>query len=333
MSSIMMDRWGLDCAIDYLQYGNKEPYKEEYIYRRYLVPYIYYHYLTPDIMELKGENSIDDLMQQCWDNFLTAIVLWDEIWSSKFKYNWKDILHDTTAPVNELDNIIHLVDSSVLTPKLQRLYDELRMEPPDSNFIASYWSTPLLKRTNYYQILSFSLGIPYLAHPYRINSGFEDQSTFNRNNIIDQVDKELERYYFEVKEKWGLKALNFKYPVLIDYIVKDAASPKEELLAALSLRKDPDIVDFRESMYEIEQSILRGDRALVDQVLQRISDLAKEITTKHKRKGITGEFTLSIGGPGLTFPFQLKAKNDNKLHVTFIRKLLDYGVHRRQRDF
>lgn len=324
MSSVMMDQWGLDCAIDYLQYGNEETNTKNYII---------HHYLAPYIMDSKRENSIENLIQQCWDNFLTAIVLWDEIWSSQFPHNWKGILSDTTAPVNELDNIIHLVDSSMLTPELRLLYDDLKMQPSASRLIVNYLPTSFLRRTNYYQILSFSLGIPYLAHPYRINSGLEDQSTFNRNNIIDRVDKELESYYFEVKKKWGLKALNFKYPVLIDYIVKDAASPKEELLAALSLRKDPDIVDFRESMYEIEQSILRGDTALVDQVLQHVSDLAKEITTKHNRKGITGEFILSIDGPRFVFPFRLKAKNGNKLQITFIRKLLDYGVHGRQRDF
>lgn len=319
MSSIMMDRWGLDCAMDYLQYGNKETRPKEYFI---------HHYWNWDWVPHIGENSIDNLMQQCWDNFLTAIVLWDEIWSSQFPKDWKKILSATTSQVqiSKLDNIIHLVDDSMLRSDLQLLYDDLRMQP-------NYLQTSFLERTNKYQMLSFSLGIPYLAHPHRINSGFEDQSTFNRNDIISQVDKELESYYFEVKKKWGLKALNFKYPVLIDYIVKDAASPKEELLAALSLRKDPDIVGFRESMYEIEQSILRGDIALVDQVLQRVSDLAKEITTKHKRKGITGEFTLSIDGPGFVFPFHLKAKNGNKLQITFIRKLLDYGVHGRQRDF
>lgn len=320
MSSVMMDRWGLECAFDYLQHGNNADYA---------MNDIYYHHMGPTF--IKG---IENIVQQCWDNFLTAIVLWDEIWSSEFPYNWKGILPDTTMPIDDLGSIIHLVDSSMLPdwPPLYNAYNELRKLPSVDPRSFHGRSMSLSQRTKNYQMLSSSLGIPYLAHPYRNNLGSTDDTMYNRNDVIGLINEELTNYYNERNKVHRRKVCSFKYPVLIDYIVQEATSPKEELLAALSLRGDPDIVKFRESMYEIEQSVLRGDQGLIAQEEQLVSDLAEEITAKRKWKGILDELILSLP-PALSISFHPKARHSNNPQVTFVRKLLNFGVHSRKRDF
>jgi len=81
-----MDRWSIDCIYKHLFKETKKMYPDINLpYDNYSVDYIgYYHGI-----------SSRDFVPQCCDNFLTAIILWDEIWSFHQEFTFhKEIINN-----------------------------------------------------------------------------------------------------------------------------------------------------------------------------------------------------------------------------------------------
>ena len=342
MSSVMMDRWGLDCAFLALAGKTEQKHKDYPLNPSSWTDLLSFSEHLKRVFKKAMQIAEKQLILQCWDNFLTAIVLWDEIWScNPFPYNWRKILPNSQNEANDLNNILHQVNVHCLDDDLLLKFQILnkgstgRRSPPGKLYSSTRHyirATALSERTKNYQILSASLSIPYLAHPYRARMKPRYQPIFNRRDMVRMVDRELDKYYSEINNQLGRNLYQFKYPVLIDLITGGATSPEEELRSALVLRKNPDVVSFRGSMCEIEHLVQRGDTQLLQAELKLVSDLAKEITSKYKRELTLGEISL-LPTPSFTFPIHLKKSNKGDPHVTFIRQLLNYGVYKRPLSF
>ena len=126
MSSVMMDRWGLDCAFAVLAGETKQNHKDYYP----LEPSTWVGLLSSSGPLKRASKKVMQMAEnqpiyQCWDNFLTAIVLWDEIWSCNLSpYEWEDILPNAQNEVNDLNNIMHQVDVFLLDHELFLIYNE-----------------------------------------------------------------------------------------------------------------------------------------------------------------------------------------------------------------
>ena len=329
MRSVVMDRWGLDSAFqrlggDSYQSGNDFHLDDNF--------YIYKEAYSKKCTDL------------CWENFLTAVVLWDEIWSfNKGPFNWDYLLGRKASAVSQyLNEIMHQVDPFMIDQNLLSDYHSLtnhttgpsyftRMEIDAINGL--YVDPSLCARTYSYQAISQCLGLPYLAHPFRENSIICEniQENFNRMDILKRVDKELERYYRHINRELERNLYQFRYPVLVDMIKRRASTPEEELFEALEIREDPDVLDFRDAMNSIEQAVQNGCLPKITSELELVSGLAEEITKKHENKGATlGEFSISIPfAVSASFPFPLWRKTKYKPQTTFIRRLINYGVNER----
>ena len=88
MSSIMMDRWSIDSLYKYMGGHINATHPAYYLDKDNFIDHDY-HYL-----ENNHDIYYNDFIPQCWDNFLIAIVLWDEIWSfhQESTRNWKIII-------------------------------------------------------------------------------------------------------------------------------------------------------------------------------------------------------------------------------------------------
>lgn len=310
MSAIMIDGMSIEGVIMHLG-GEFELYHDDY----------------ESYFENRGERYSSEI---CWDNFLTAIVLWDEIWNFKPNdYRWKDIFVQS----NIVDN-------------MKKLVRTVSREAIDEPFLDTYLSlvrgnshTPpnIRRRTLGYQLISNSLGVPFLAHPRRATYLLDDLSRsipyhskadFNRLDIISRIDKELMTYYERINKELGRDMLKIKYPVLIDYIIRQTNTPEEEMEAALSLRNERYVVDFRKELNNIENLINEcGDIPKILSELTTVSDLAKDITSKYSKETKLGELSISLA-PSFSTPIILK-KRKKGLHITFIRKLMNYGINER----
>lgn len=310
MSSIMMDRWSIESI--YLHMLEAYPKGEDFLHIGY-------------VQGLNGGSFIS----RCWDNFLIAILLWDEIWSfrlhERYKHDkyplsplWEDTEdHPEGVLLDKIDKIIHNIEQSDIDESYKNIYETLSIEGIDLY-------DNIFRRAKLYQLMSNSLGIPYFAHPSR--RLFTDY--FTRLDLFEKVDRELMDYYNKINKELGRNILNFNYPVLLDFIKKDTQTIEDEFDRAMELRMNDDVVIFRKQLFDIEQSIMRGDTQLLLSELKMVSDLAKEITNKYQKRTNLGEFTIALS-PSLTIPLSLGKNKKRALHATFIRRLIDFGVYER----
>jgi hypothetical protein len=313
MGSVMMDRWGIENAIEYLG-GDIEKYKhkDKNFYYGEKHPCAFFNF---DLIDNSHRNP--KTFKNCWENFITALILWDEIWTfnRRFIYNWKQSF-DNKNLANKLEDIIYQVDFNMIDDSLTNIYEIL-----DRASIAV--DHHCRERTLCYQLISNALGVPFLAHPSRYQSDLIDdipKMIFTRQDIINRIDKELLDYYNHINEKMGRVALNFKYPVLIDMIRKETSTIEEELDMALKIRNYNDTVTFREQIFEIEQIINRGDTQALLAELKMVSDLAEDITIKYTKEYSIGYISISLN-PSLTIPLKIKKNKKNALHATFIEPI------------
>lgn len=336
MRSVMMDRWGIDSAFQYLSGGLQGAGS---------YPLVYNHF-GYDLLAYQ-EAYFKKCTDQCWENLLMAVILWDEIWSfNQEPYDWESIFRGRTSIAPQyLNKIIRSVNPPMIDRKVSAEYYLLTDQHSISrhlqlkhNMMHNLCVTPSLRaRTFSYQAISQCLGIPYLAHPFRVDSVINNnsQNSFSRKDVIKRVDEELNAYYSYINAELGRDLYRFHYPVLIDMIKQNASAPEDELLFAMELREESDVSDFRKAINTIEQAVQDGKSQELLGELEFVSDLAKKITTKYKGKGVTqGEFSISI-------PFSVSTsipwpqimlrdlKNKYKPQATFIRRLIDYGVNKR----
>lgn len=197
----------------------------------------------------------------------------------------------------------------------------------DGGDIARIW----LQRTQAYMNVCNDLGISYLPHPARAKY-FEAIRkelvySFNRSMVIDKVDKDVQEYYEHINNLLRVSAFHCSYPLLYDFIRRNARSPRDELEAAFEIRRDADVVEFRSIIQEIENKVSQGDLAPLDSYLSAIDDAEKRITDRFQsHKGISGEFTLALA-PSLTMPFTIPVQK--KFNIAFLTRLMDFGIHNR----
>jgi hypothetical protein len=260
-------------------------------------------------------------LEQCWDNFLTAIVLWDEIWHFETRdYAWENMFIHPKV-INNIKNIVHKINIKMIDEPFYNMFFDLTQ-------IDSSRTPNFHRHTIAYQLISNSLGVPFLAHPRRATHLFDELIHFSRFDLLKRVDKELIKYYNNINNILKRDLLRFNYPVLVDYIISKANTPEEEIEAAMSLRNEKFVVDFRNQMNKIELSIKNGDTQKILSELKMVSDLAKDITKRYNKKTKLGEFSISLS-PSLTIPLNFSKNSKRELHATFIRKLINFGVDKR----
>lgn len=85
---------------------------------------------------------------------------------------------------------------------------------------------------------------------------------------------------------------------------------------------------FREQLFDIEKTIARGNTQAILTELNRVTELAKDITTKYDKKISLGELSISLS-PSITIPLNISKNHKKALHTTFIRNLINFGVYER----
>ena len=294
MGAVMMDNWGIEGAVQYL---------------------------------VDEKIEIND---KVWINFLAAILLWDEIWypdSPGFTGNWLEILK-TDSRLASLQTLLYPIDKGLVRMSEDEiLHDWYGIFNPRSDK-----EDTRLTRTPFYVILSNMLGINALLHPDRRDDSIMELlgRCFTRLHLFNRVDRELMEYYTRVNEELGMELYRFEYPVLFDYIRKNADNRMDELSAAIRLREDKDVIAFKEMIGDIETTVNKGNTQSLLTQLHLVSDAAKELTNRYNRKLSLGEITLSLK-PSISkkISIDIPCNKNLKIHLAFINRLLDFGINER----
>ena len=272
----------------------------------------------------------DTDLETPWQTLLMAILLWDEIWYYKSDMSsfWEHIAEHFNH--SYLENILYPIDKTLIGDPLTSYEEELT----PTGYHVEY--STLAQRTVFYAILSSCLGIDLLVHPNRKPDLSSTQNIFSRLDIWKSVDKEVEEHYRQINSLLEKEMFTFSHPLLYDYIRRNATNREDELCAAVMLRENKDVIEFKSMLTEIENSINSGNTQTFLLLMKTIKEAATEVTNKYCKATTIGELELNITPPfsfgaALTkaIPIKIRRYDPLKIHTTFIKSVITYGVNER----
>jgi len=331
MKSILMDNWGLMGAFDYLRAC---------------------HNSALGRAETVGSSEL-------WANFLTAIVLWEEVWQFQH-YSRKSKLLCDIHNASKYDEDSHLSkEGYMLFEKICKNFvhqinlDDYPFLEQSCDFLDL--NTPTIN-PHKYLVLSNALKINYFPAPNRVKAyetlyqqTFQNNGISSRYDLIKLVDKNVMDAYIEIVNGFGKPFINIIQPITFEYIqAKSRAKHSNvsftandiataELNTALELRCAKSLVAYRQSMCDLEEAILNGNLLEMKQAQAVVNDVTSEMLSKKDVcKSLDMNLTFALYPAidiecgilpvaNIELPLKFKRKNYN-IHTTFIRELLSFGL-------
>lgn len=326
MAEVLLDNWGLSECV-------RRKFRGEDWYESY------------DSMDLHSE-------ELCWQNFLTSIILWDDIYVNShhglLKMSDKnDIgIEDYSYSFDSLTNMakrwlntnflnfsfVHVanerfeLESLSKSDEIYKLFKTLKA--PEFDTLNDEHKSLLFSGYRYV-LQANELGYNYLPHPERaqflLKSGVFTNS-FNRQVYIDILDKEVKKYVEEVNNLCGNNLLDTKFPVLYEFIAKETSSPQEQFKYAIELRNNKDVVKFRESVNQIEELLQNGNILELKRSLDCTKEICDVITTDLYKTHLS--FSVSLGlSPAINITLNPKNNRTKSiLHTTFLYDITKFAV-------
>ena len=302
--------------------------------------------------ELPGYGSIHlsnklirkDVTEQCWQNLVTSLVLWDDIY-----FNIRDRSHSSYDRYFThkllgsflMDNKnIHILDRNYIpfyepdVGTARKLYDSIHSENKD------YDTIELLFRGYLYLLDAAHLGYNYLPHPYRAKvfkeSKIYQEGMFSGKDIMIRLDKDIKEFLDRINEEFQRPIIPTKFPVLYQYIKSNSNSPHEELALALSLRDSKSVSQFRNSINRIDKAISNGDYVELSEVLKTVddvcNDVAKELSSKSHTTTVSIDL-IPVPSIGISTDVTFQKRNNSKLHTAFLYDLTEFALRGKRPQF
>lgn len=319
MGTVLIDNWTLESALLSLQ--------------------------TNGHIQDAGEMQRRDI-QSCWHNFLISIVMWDRVGFIPYYDFFSELLEDHIARDDHCDNEsqkafevknikIPTSLNNIVVPAIRDSsdYDNHGIRIINHDVVRASWaigSNPrLVRRTYEYLLRSSTLGVNYFPHPQRAQYIYDHhivQSVYSRKVLLDKAGMELNLYYTELSNALNKQLPSFEYPVLYDYIRKNANSFEEQMAVAIELRDSKEVKDFRGTLDNLDKKYYDGDLQAVLTAIKQIEESANELFSPSSELA-KGQLTLSFP-PALNIDFNWKRKR-KPLSITFLTRLMDFGIHDR----
>jgi len=292
-----------------------------------------------------ANHSIDNLHTNrdsliCRQNFLTALVLWDDIYvNSNPSHSVSISEHKTLSRFYKLlgtPPFIHkrpfCDNNGLLFDDCKEIYHKLYEE---INGTIGHVITPenyneriLLVRGGLYMMEANGAGITYLPHPRRAkvlyNSGLFPRG-FDGRVYLDIIDKEVRDYIKAINELAQFQLLSTSFPVLYKFIEEEAKDSLDQFTVALKLRDNKNVVEFRKSVNDISEELKKGNIHEFRASLLKAKEVCDEISDSLYKKPLS--YGVSIGlSPSIEISGDYKAKVSSGFHATFLSDLANYGL-------
>lgn len=275
-------------------------------------------------------------------DFLFALVLWDDVYSVKadnlvyvdkqgFRFTsmsnerreYKDIL-SALCNIKELDGW-----SQEYISAAEDIYIESFLEEEN----------PMVAQgTILYMLLGYNFDLNILISSERTKFALDEELSsqllkYSRLNFMQDLDKEVVEYYDEINKKIGNKVICYNAPLFIDYICKNAANFKESINVALQLKYEPEVIDYRKAMDEMEESLNGGNFVKFNQYISIIPEIVDAIIHKCSitttvEVGVNPVPSYSVSLP-IKIGLEKLSKIPLKFNLRFIKDIAKYGLKNR----
>lgn len=279
----------------------------------------------------------------CHQNLLNALVLWDDIYlnadltsTCEFVVAERSIheFHDAlgcspfihVAPIE-----LHWYNCEDSAKKFTKAICNIShyISNNDKLDISNNCSLrKLLFRGCLYLMHSNHMGISYLPHPFRAEF-LSESGIFSRKfdalTYLGIVDKEIADYINAINELAQSQLLSTPFPVLFKFIMETAKNPFDEFTVALELRKNKNVVSFRESVNEICEEVEKGNIHALRASLMKAKEVCDDISNSLYKRSI--HYGVSIGlSPSIEISSDGKLKVSSGFHTTFLSDMANYGL-------
>lgn len=285
----------------------------------------------------------DPILLVCHQNLLNALVLWDDIYlnadltSSCEFFTAEHCIHDFhdalghppfihVAPID-----LHWYNCEESAQKFAKAicnipHHILSNEKLDTSNNCGL--RELLFRGYLYVIHSNHMGISYLPHPFRAEF-LSESGIFSRKldalTYLGIVDKEITDYINTINKLAQSQLLLTPFPVLFKFIMEMAKDTLDEFTIALELRKDKNIVSFRESVSEICKEVEKGNIHALRASLMKAKEVCDDISNSLYRRPIHYGVTVALS-PSIEISSDGKPKVRSGFHTTFLSDMANYGL-------
>lgn len=305
MSKVMIDYWGIS----------------ETLHAEFGFPYRYQH---------PGPSDPSEILV-CKQNFLTALVLWDEIYLNSDIENMNERDESNRVAFHLWEMLEHqpFVHTIPIANRIDifwyKKFSEIMMYKSNNDY--NFSKRDLLFRSSLYLAQAINSGITYLPHPFRAKF-FKDSEIFRRpldpRLFLDIIDDEVRNYINAINKLAKYPLMSMPFPVLYEFISRIAKDPLDEFKVALDLRNDKNISLFRESINEITEEFEKENLLAVKASLLKVKEICDEITNSIYKK--EKSYGVSIGAsPAFSISWDGKLKISSGIHTTFLSDLAKFS--------
>lgn len=321
MSEVMIDSWGLSDALFYelRELGYSHGLKRYYSNNR------------------KRWNEI--LLSR--QNLLTAIVLWDDIFVNSIPTNSIEQFdfppHFLLKRVLGNHSFIHGIPMTDPTdPKINyfkrlaiysKLVDAINDILGPTIDASNFYERTLLLRSGFYLVQAIDMKKTYLPHPLRAKVLYNAKifkHEFDSSLYLDIIDSEVKKYIEAINELAQFQLLSTSFPVLYKFISQMAKNPLDEFNVALELRKDKNVILFKESVNSISEELRKGNIHALRASLMKTKEICDEITNSLYKKPLSYGVSLGVT-PSIEISGNYTPKVSSSLHTTFLSELAEYA--------
>lgn len=305
MSKVMIDYWGIS----------------ETLHAEFGFSYRYQH---------PGPSDPSEILV-CKQNFLTALVLWDEIYlNSDIKNkNERDESNRVAFHLWEMlehQPFVHTITiGNCMDYFWCKRFSEIMMRKSNNDYNSS--KRDLLFRSSLYLAQAINSRITYLPHPFRAKF-FKDSGIFQQSLdprlFLNIIDDEVCEYIKATNELAKYPLMSMPFPVLYEFISRIAKDPLDEFKVALDLRNDKNVSLFRESINEITEELEKGNCLAVKANLLRVKEICDEITNSIYKKEKSYGVVIGLS-PAFSIGWDGKLKISSGIHTTFLSDLAKFS--------
>ena len=265
-----------------------------------------------------GHNSQDMEYNLSYSNLLMALLLWDNVYYPKSKYNWwkteSDDCFDSLFPYDDEEqkwsfeayrhiygNRLTEDDYEWIVNKVDNFSEEERIEHGAYRYM-------LLCRSN---------GFDYLPCPKR-------QDFFRRKNMDEMLTVLQEHFNMEkiiideIKKQIGLIYSDLEVPILTRYILKNTPKGSNPLQYALFLKNEGPIVEYREYLNIIKTEYSLGNYEKASKLINHSHRIVKNVIKINPTNIISTRFEI--------FPLILLLLGLNKTQTSLLSTAINFNL-------
>ncbi len=255
-------------------------------------------------------------------NYLYALVLWDDIYALKSDNISRSILEKQMGIDETLEKYYNV--KSISYPVSNLKYEAI-VQSKKYLIEGDEEHNGVVESSFFYMLLGLELG--YNTYLSKDRARFVKESGifnyFGRTDIINRLEKDVLDFYKEINEIVGKKFISFKTPLFLDYITQNCDKLSEAITLAKEIRKEKDVIQFRKAMDKMEDSLNKGDFVTFKQYLSIIPDIVAGINKAGYKETNT---TIIVTVPPAISKEIKTYKLKKGIHLNFLVDLAKFGM-------